>query len=163
VQPYSAPIRQSRDGLIEALRAKLGDESRAPLKYRLQLAATPYPAPAYRVLYLGESGKTLAPPGDVDKIYIPPRLFAYGDGLGALRDARVSYVVLTLYGSTPPGLRPLAEALAREGRLMAKISPYRGAIDPGTAPVPPFRHNGNTWIHPVLERPGPLVEIWRVQ
>jgi hypothetical protein len=163
VQPYSAPIRQSRDGLIEALRAKLGDESRAPLKYRLQLAATPYPAPAYRVLYLGESGKTLAPPGDVDKIYISPRLFADGGGLGALRDARVSYVVLTLYGSTPPGLRPLAEALARDGRLMAKISPYRGAIDPGTAPVPPFRHNGNTWIHPVLERPGPLVEIWRVQ
>jgi hypothetical protein len=163
VQPYSAPIRQSREGLVEALRAKLGDESRAPLKYRLQLAATPFPSPAYRVLYVGESGKTQAVPGDVDKIYISPRSFTADRGLGALRAKGVQYVVSTRYGVTPPALRPLETALAREGRLVARFSPYRGEVDLLTAPVPPFRHNGNTWIHPLLERPGPVVEIWRVQ
>jgi len=162
MQPYSAPIRQSRDGLIEALRAKLGDESRAPLKYRLQLAASPYPAPAFRILYLGESGKTLGPPADVDKIYLPLRRFVGNAGLEPLREADVDYVVLTFYGFVPPALRPLADALHREGRLMARFTPYASGIDPASAPVPPFRHNGNTWIHPLLERPGPLLEIWRI-
>jgi hypothetical protein len=163
VQPYSAPVNQSRDALVEALTAKLGDPSKAPLKYQLQLAATPFPAPAYRVLYLGESGKTKSAPGDVDKIYISPRAIKVEQGLGALRAAGVNYVVLTRYGATTPAFQPVEAALQREARRVARLSPYRGDLDPATAPVPPFRHNGNTWIHPLLERPGPVVEIWRIE
>lgn len=163
VQPYSAPIKQSRDALVEALTAKLGDPSRVPLKYQLQLAAPPLPGPAYRVLYVGESGKTKAPPGDVDKIYISPRAITKDQGLGVLRAAGVNYVVLTRYGTTLPAFQPLEAALEREARRMARLSPYRGDLDPATAPVPPFRHNGNTWIHPLLERPGPVVEIWHIE
>lgn len=162
VQPYSAPLSQSRDALIEALTAKLGDPSRAPLKHRLQLAATPFPAPAYRLLYLGESGKTTSAPGDVDKIYISPRAITPDQGLSPLRAAGVQYVVLTRYGTPAPAFRPLEAALERDARRVVRLSPYRRDEDPSTAPVAPFRHNGNTWIHPLLERPGPVVEIWRI-
>jgi len=162
VQPYSAPIRQSREGLAEALRAKLGDEAEAPLKYKLQLAATPYPSPSYRILYLGESGKTGAPPADVDKIYLAPSSITPEQGLRQLREAGVQYVVLTRYGQPLPTFRNLEAALDRDAHRIATFSPYRDGRDPSDAPVPPFRHNGNTWIHPLLERPGPFVEIWRV-
>lgn len=162
VQPYSAPLRQSREGLIEALRARLGDEARAPVKYRLQLAASPYPAPAYRLLYVGEGGKTGVAPSDVDKLYLSPRAFTAEHGVQPLRDAHVEYVVLTRYGTTPPSLAPLEAVLERSARRVASFSPYRAGIDPPAAPVPPFRHNGNTWIDPSLERPGPVVDVWRL-
>lgn len=162
VQPYSAPVRQSREALVEALRAHLGDEARAPVKYRLQLAASPYPAPAFRTLYVGEGGKTGVAPGDVDKLYLSPRAFSEAGGLAALRQAGVRFVVLTRYGPTPPALSGLEAALRRDGRLVASFSPYRSGIDPGRASTPPFRHNGNTWIDGSLDRPGPLVDIWRV-
>jgi hypothetical protein len=163
VQPYSAPIRQSRAGLVEALRARLGDEAAAPVKYTLQLAAHPYPSPSFRILYLGESGKTGAPPADVDKIYIAPRSLTPEEGLAPLRAKGVQYVVLTRYGPTLPAFRTLEAALDSDARRIATFSPYRDRRDPADAPVAPFRHNGNTWMHPLLERPGPLVEIWQVQ
>jgi hypothetical protein len=114
------------------------------------------------VLYVGESGKTDAPPGDLDKIYISPRAFSRDRGLQPLRAAGVEYVVLTRYGVTPSALVALQTTLEHEARHVARFSPYHDNIDPATAPVPPFRHNSNTGIHPVLERPGPLVDIWRL-
>jgi hypothetical protein len=161
VQPYSAPLRQSKDGLLEALRAHVGDEARAPIKFRLQLAATPYPSPAFRLLYLGEGGKTGSVPGDPDKVYVAPRAFAGGDG-AALRAAGVRVVVLTRYGPTPPALVPLESVLRRDGRLVKTFSPYAPGVDAATADVPPFRHNSNTWIDGSLERPGPIVDVWQV-
>lgn len=161
VQPYSAPLRQSREGLREALRAHVGDETRAPIKYRLQLAATPYPSPAFRLLYLGEGGKTGIAPGDVDKVYLSPRAFAGGDD-AALRAAGVRLVVLTRYGPTPPALVPLESVLRRDGRLVKTFSPYARGVDAATASVPPFRHNGNSWIDGSLERPGPIVDVWQL-
>jgi hypothetical protein len=162
VQPYSVPLRQSREALAEALRLKLGDPARAPLKYRLQLGAKPRSGPAYRLLYLGASGKTGAPPADVDKIYISPRAFTANVGLTPLRQARVQFVVLTRYGPTAAAIVPLETALQRGARQIARFSPYREGVTADAATVPPFRHNANTWIDPALERPGPIVEIWRV-
>ena len=163
VQPYSAPIEQSREGLIEALRLHLGDESRASTKFQLRLAATPYPAPAYRILYVGESGKGDAPPGDVDKIYLSPRAFGPSRGLEPLRAAGVQYVVMTRYGPTPEALAPLEFTLRHRARPLATFSPYRPGVQAAAASVPPFRHNGNTWIDAQLQRPGPIVEIWKVE
>ena len=162
VQPYSAPIRQSRAALVEALSARLGDPLNAPLKYRLQLAAASDSGTAYRVLYLGDSGKAQAPPGDVDKVYISARAVARDGTLDPIRAAGITCVVLTRYGPTLPVFQPLEAALRREARQVAMFSPYRNGLAPEAAPVPPFRHNSNTWIHPVLERPGPIVEIWRL-
>lgn len=162
VQPYSAPLRQSREGLLEALRAHVGDEARASIKFRLQLAATPYPSPAFRLLYLGEGGKTGVVPGDVDKIYLSPRAFTAGDD-AALRQAGVRLVVLTRYGATPAALAPLESVLRREARLVKTVSPYVPGVDPANAAIPPFRHNGNTWIDGSLERPGPIVDVWQLR
>lgn len=161
VQPYSAPVRRSRAALLEALRVRLGDESRAPLKYKLELEAGAR-EPAYRVIYLGEGGKTGVVPGDVDKLYLSPRAFGNAAGLGPLQAAGVRFVVLTKYGPTPTALVPLETELRKRARLLASFSPYRAGIDPPRAPVPPFRHNGNTWIDPSIERPGPVVDIYRI-
>jgi hypothetical protein len=163
VQPYSIPLPESREGLLEALRTHLGNESKAPLKNRLQLAATPYPSPAYRLIYVGEQGKggDLAP-GDVDKIYISPRDFGPDQGLAALRARRIEYVVTTEYGPPSAGLMPLRRALERDATVIARFSPYRAGVDESNAPVPPFRHNTDSWIDPALERPGPIVTIWKI-
>ena len=64
---------QSRDGLVEALRNHLGDESKASTKFQLQLGIAPWPAPAYRVIYLGTGGL------DVDGSMWIPRI-SRGEG-----------------------------------------------------------------------------------
>ncbi|HEX7085698.1 MAG TPA: glycosyltransferase family 39 protein [Vicinamibacterales bacterium] len=163
VQPYSAPITRSHDSLREALESRLGDVALAPVKYRLELEAPLRPGPSYRVIYLGASGKTQAPPADVDKIYISPYAVDEQTRLGCLYDAGVEYVVLTRYGAPPVAFESLTAILRRDARQIAAFTPYEAGVDPDSAPVPPFRHNGNTWIHPALERPGPIVEIWQLE
>jgi len=161
LQPSSAPIRQSAEGLREALRAKLGDERKASVKNRMQLAA-PRANPSYRVLYLGDSGKTDTPPPDADKIYISLRAASRGDGLALLRAARVQYVLLTRDGPMPPALQEFSRALAGGGTRLATFSPYSRDVDPDAPPGPVFKHNTNSWLEPYLERPGPVVEVWRL-
>lgn len=157
VQPYSVPLRQSRAGLIEALRANLGSETRASIKYRLELAVHPWPAPAYRVIYLGDGGT------DADKIYVSLHAFDAGAGLDALRALQVEYVVLKRYNTPNLALGPLRTALGREARLIATFSPYRPGVSPEQrAAVAPFLHNTDARIDPALERPGPTIELWRI-
>ena len=155
VQPYSVPLVQSRDGLVEALRQHLGDESKASIKFQLQLSVERWPAPAYRLIYLGTGGL------DVDKIYVDPADIAQR-GLGVLRDLGVQYVVLKGYNGGSPAAYPLAAALAREARRVAVFTPYRpSAADPPHA-VEPFLHNSDARIDAALERPGPVIELWKL-
>jgi hypothetical protein len=156
VQPYSVPLTQSRDSLIEALQAHRVDPARAPTKFALRLALQPYPAPAYRTLYLGEGGL------DQDKIYL-----GYGDAGDpageAFRRAGVQYVVLKRYNVSDPVVEPLRARLARGGRLLATIWPYGASADAATrARVAPFLHNTDTPYDPALDRPGPGIEVWQV-
>jgi hypothetical protein len=155
VQPYGPPLRQSREGLIEGLRANVGTETNASPKFRQMLALDPYPEPSYRLLYLGDGGH------DLDKIYVLPRELSGGAGLEPLRRRGVEFVVLKKSNLPNPEILDLEAALAREARLIAEFTPYR----PGTtleerAQVPPFLHNTAAVIHPALERPGPTIEIW---
>jgi hypothetical protein len=157
VQPYSAPLRPSREGLIEALRANLGSESNASIKYQLMLGLDPYPSPAYRLIYLGDGGE------DAEKIYISPRELSGNVGLKPLRDLKIDYVVLKRENVENPALRPLVSALDREGRRIAEFTPYRS--DVGMADrllVAPFHHNTAARIDPALERPGPGIVIWDI-
>jgi Dolichyl-phosphate-mannose-protein mannosyltransferase len=158
VQPYSVPLRQSREGLVEALRVHLGDEARASVKFQRQLALSPYPAPAYRTVFLGDGGL------DTDKIYLSPQMFEEGTALTPLRALGVQWVVVKRYNVRNPSLASFDRTLARDGRLIATFSPYDTAADEAArSTVAPFEHNEDARIDWALVRPGPVVEIWRIQ
>ncbi|HEY8551343.1 MAG TPA: glycosyltransferase family 39 protein [Vicinamibacterales bacterium] len=155
VQPYSVALTQSRESLIEALEAKLGDARRASTKFALRLRLDPYPAPAYRTLYLGDGGL------DADKIYVSYRELDGAQGLEPLRRLGVEYVVLKRYNVEDPAVVPLRTMLVREGKLVWAVSPYRPGVGSAVrASVAPFLHNTDTPWHPALERPGPGLEVW---
>ena len=156
VQPYSVPLRPSRAGLVEALTANLGAPDNASVKFRRQLDLNPYPAPSYRTLYLGDGGL------DADKIYVSPSAIR-AEGLAPLRALSVTYIVLKQYNVSDPSLRPLVEALQREGQLVARFSPYPGDLEwTRFVATAPFLHNSDARIAPILERPGPIIEIWTI-
>lgn len=158
VQPYSVPLRQSREGLVEALRVHLGDETLASVKFQKQLALSPYPSPAYRTIFLGDGGL------DTDKIYVSPRMFAETASLAPLQALGVQWVIVKRYNVSNPSLAPFDRALARDGRLMQTFSPYDPAADDAArTTVAPFEHNEDARIDGALVRPGPVVEIWRIQ
>lgn len=157
IQPYSVPLRQSREGLVEALRVHVGSEEAASVKFRKILALDPYPSPAYRTIYLGSGGL------DTDKRYIAPQEFEGTGDLTPLRAMGVKWVVLKQYNEPDPALAALEAALAREASRVAVFSPYRADVsDVDRAGVAPFLHNADGRWHPALERPGPIIEIWRI-
>lgn len=157
LQPYSVPIAQSRDSLREALAVHLGDPSRASTKFALRLAAEPYPSPAYRTLFLGDGGL------DPDKIYLSYRDLTEAGAGAALAAAGVQFVVLKQYNVPDPAVAPLRAWLARHGREVVAFTPYRAEADAqARARVAPFLHNTDTPYDPALERPGPGVEVWRI-
>jgi hypothetical protein len=157
VQPYSTPLNQSRRGLVEALTKHVGSPEAASTKFQLQLSLDPYPAPAYRVIYLGRGGL------DVDKIYVDPTELGGEQGLTALRRLGVAFVVFKRYNKLDRETIPFVEALARGGRRIAVFSPYRaGVTESERARIDPFLHNTDTRIDDALERPGPPLEIWQL-
>ncbi|MEO7192888.1 MAG: glycosyltransferase family 39 protein [Vicinamibacterales bacterium] len=156
VQPYSVPLRPSVAALREALTAHLGSPDRATPKFKRQLELDPYPTPAYRTLYLGDGGM------DPEKIYVSPSEFLTR-GLEPLRERTVTHVVLKQYNVQDPAMRPLLEALQREGRLVARFSPYRpNIVWTEFVATAPFVHNTDARVAPALERPGPIIEIWTI-
>ena len=157
IQPYSAVLTPSRDGLIEALRRNLGSVEAASTKFQLQLSLNPYPAPAYRLIYLGRGGL------DAEKIYVDPTDLAGEDGIGTLRRLGVQYVVVKRYNRADPDTLPFMTALSREGQRIAVFSPYRRDVsDAERARIEPFLHNTDARIVDALERPGPPLEIWQL-
>ena len=164
VQPYSVALTQSRESLVEALTATLGDPRRASTKFAIRLGLQPYPAPAYRTIYLGDGGL------DADKIYVSPgafsgrtRLVRSANGLEPLTRLGVQYVVLKRYNTEDPAAVPLRARLMAAAARVAVVSPYRAeASDADRARVAPFLHNTDTPWHPALERPGPGLEIWKL-
>jgi hypothetical protein len=152
VQPYSVPLHESREGLTAAVLAHAGSLDRVSTKSRLRLATSPWPHPAYRLLWLGEGGL------DDDKIYVGPDTLA-ADPIRVLREQRIDYVVLKGFDGADPRLEPVARALAARGTHVASITPYRAASpDPGA----PFLHNTDATLHANLARPGPPITIFRV-
>ena len=137
--------------------SSVGSEDRATIKFQQQLALSPYPAPAYRTIYLGDGGL------DKDKIYISPREFDSAPTLAPLKALGVQYVVLKRYNVPDASLASLDRALASGGRIVATFSPFRSDVDQGRlAMVPPFLHNTDARLDPALERPGPVIEIWKI-
>jgi hypothetical protein len=156
IQPYSVVLTQSRTSLEESLVARRGSLDRLSTRARLRLAVSPWPSPAYRLLWLGDGGL------DEDKIYV-----GYGDlgadPVGALKARGVHYVVLKRFEREDPAVAPLSSALRRQARLMATISPYRDEFPAEAPPVAPFLHNTDAIVDPRLARPGPIVDIYRIE
>jgi hypothetical protein len=160
VQPHGVQLRASHEALLEALRARLGSESAASIKFQKQLEASSLVAPTYRVLYLG---RVTDGGFDPDKIYIAPDAFAGTAGLRPLRELRVAYVAVSRYNDGTSAFRALDAALHREAHLLATFSPYRAEVGPSRrAAIAPFFHNTADRIDPALDRPGPIVEVWRI-
>lgn len=157
VQPYSVPLAQSTESLREALTQHLGDVDRATVKFQLRLAAGNPRDRSYRIIFLGDGGL------DVDKIYVSYREVGGAQGLEALRNLRVAYVILTRYNMPDPRTIPFLEALEREGRRIAVFSPYRSDRGPDVSSrIEPYLHNTDARIDGALERPGPVIELWRL-
>jgi hypothetical protein len=154
VQPYSVPLPQSRAGLVEALTTHLGDPRRASRKFQFQLALPVWPAPSYRVLFLGRGGL------DVDKVYVDYAELGGTAGLSQLRRLHVQYVILKRYNDESRVMAPLVDALGREARRLHQVTPYRSSTD--NAEVEPFLHNTDARLDAALARPGPVIEIWQL-
>ena len=148
-QPYSVPLEPTAEVLQEAV-SRSGQGM--PTKTALQIARTPYPSPSYRLIYLGRGL-------DADKIYLPYEQLSSE----ALEREHVAFLVLKRYNDEAPATMTLLTALAGKGRRIAVFSPYSRAGDAnGTARAEPFLHNTDARITAALERPGPIVEIWRI-
>lgn len=156
VQPYSAALRPSRASLIEATEHHVGSLERASPKVAKQLSLEPYPEPAYRLYYLGDGGL------DTDKIYVSYGELGGTNGLARLRELGVQYVVLTRYNDARQAALPFLSALASEARQIAVFSPYRATPADGRTPASPYLHNTDARLDSRLERPGPIIELWRV-
>jgi hypothetical protein len=62
-----------------------------------------------------------------------------------------------------PQLGPLETLLQQEGRRIAEFTPYRPDVAQAErASVPPFLHNTAAVVHPALARPGPTIEVWKI-
>jgi hypothetical protein len=147
----------TQESLIEALSRQDGGAAQASTKFQLQLGLDPYPAPAYRLIYLGRGGL------DADKVYVDYSELGGAAGLEPLRGAGVAFVVVKRYNDPNPATLPFLTALAREGRRIAAFSPYRpGTTEAEQARIEPFLHNTDSRIDGALERPGPVLEIWRL-
>ena len=154
-QPYSASIKTSREALVEALRTNLGDERKASVKFQWQMKASP--SPAYRTIFYGDGGT------DVDRIFVLPTEVEQ-QGLAALRRHNISYVVLKRSNVANPETAALEAGLKNEADLLATFSPYAAGTDAATqASVSPYFHNTATRIHRALDRPGPIVEVWKLR
>lgn len=157
VQPYSVALTPSKESLIEALEQHVGDLSQVSAKFRIQLALDPYPQPHYRLIWLGRGGL------DVDKIYLDPADLGGANRLTRLEQLGVSYVVLKRDDPGGPEAERLRAALLESAELTAEFSPYRaGMPDARRSSLAPFLHNSDTRIDEGLERPGPPIEIWRL-
>ena len=152
LQPYSVPLQRSRASLVEALRHHLGDEAKASVKFRIQLGLSPYPRPAYRVLWLGSGGR------DVDKLYVEYAALAGESGRDRLNALGARLVVLKGAQSLTPEAAGLAALLNRHARRTAVFSPFRGHAAPHEQP---FLHNTDAEITDGLSRPGPVIEVWQ--
>nr|MDQ3420720.1 hypothetical protein [Acidobacteriota bacterium] len=157
IQPYSVPLMASKESMVEALTRNLGGTARASTKFQIQLGLEPYPAPSYRLIWLGRGGL------DAEKIYVDPAQLGGSDGIAALKQLGVTYIVLKRYNAVDPELRPLLAELSRRGRLVAEFTPFRAGLSVAElARVEPFLHNTDTRIDDALERPGPPLEIWQL-
>jgi 4-amino-4-deoxy-L-arabinose transferase-like glycosyltransferase len=150
IQPYSVPLEPTRERLLEAVTRRDDGFERVGYRTRRRLHQEPYPDPAYRLYHLGAGGL------DEDKIFYDPTGLLQPGALDALRADGLEYVVLKRFTVEEPD--PLRDRVASAGHLAFRVSPFRRPLPHGPAQMPDYD------IRPSLavERPGPIVEVWRL-
>jgi hypothetical protein len=157
IQPYSVPLTPTRASLVEALERHMDSTAEAPTKFQIQMRVEPYPQPGYRLLWLGRGGL------DVDKIYVEPEAFAGSDPIARLREFGIQYIVLKASELSDPLLVELAASLDRHAERVAEFSPFKSEVgQERRETIQPFLHNVDIPIDAALERPGPVLRIWRI-
>ena len=149
VEPYSVQLVPTKSQLTAALARAGTPPARAGRRSRTLLARDPYPAPAYRLFYVGEGGL------DEDKIYVPAAAFANDQTTPLLWEPCFEYVILK--SAAPSGPNPLSATVATFGALVHRETPFPGSAVPGDGFLPDFD------VPPSLGvvRPGPVIEVWR--
>ncbi len=147
IDPYSVPLVPDRSHLVDTLRRNGVAPAAAGRQVRMLLSREPYPAPAYRVFYLGQNEV------DRERRYLAPD--AFGPSASADRTVCLDYLILK--SRAPTGDHELAPLAARRATLVHRESPFR-ASTPGAAAFLPDFDVRPGWS---MVRPGPHLEIWR--
>jgi hypothetical protein len=149
VEPGGVQLVSDRIWLLDTL-ARQGSGAEPGARARGWLARDPYPSPAYRVTFLGDSGL------DRDKRFLSAAAIVAQPGLSALREAGIEYVVIERSATDEP--EPLHGRLQAEAARQLVAWPFNEATASGPAFVPDLD------VPPSLafRQPGPIVEVWRV-
>ena len=72
-------------------------------------------------------------------------------------------MVLNQERGTNPAFRDLERALGAEATLVGRLVPWDDPENEQEERPEPFLHNTDRTIDERLERPGPVVELWKVR
>jgi len=150
LQSYSVPLPQSKENFRESLEANeaLSELDRRG-KYAHLLRVAEGEGKSFRLVYLGKGD-------ELNRIYVGYEELL--SGLDPLRTREVTTVVLRRPPiPPPPSLAALFRRSEAEGRLLTRISPFRGGS------TTPYLDNEDWPPGPALAHKGPLIEIWSLE
>ena len=150
LQSYSVPLPQSKESFRESLEASEAvSELDRKGKYAHLLRVAEGEGKSFRLIFLGKGD-------ELNRIYVG--YDALLSGLEPLRALGVTTAVLRHPPiPPPPELIALFSRVKAEGRLLATITPFRGA------PTTPYLDNEDWPPNPTLVRKGPLIELWSLE
>jgi hypothetical protein len=150
LQSYSVPLPQSKESFRESLEASEAVfELDRKGKYAHLLRVAGGEGKSFRLIFLGKGD-------ELNRIYVG--YDALLSGLEPLRALGVTTVVLRQPPiPPPPSLAALFQRIEAEGRLLTRISPFRGAA------TTPYLDNEDWPASSQLVHKGPLIELWSLE
>jgi hypothetical protein len=150
LQSYSVPLPQSKESFRESLEAnQVVSELDRKGKYAHLLRVAEGEGKSFRLVFLGKGD-------ELNRMYV-----GYEELLSGLEPLRVLGVTTVVLRhppiSPPPELASLFDRVKAQGRLLATVSPFRGA------PAIPYLDNEDWPPSSALARKGPLIELWSLE
>jgi hypothetical protein len=150
LQSYSVPLPQSKESFRESLESNDAvSELDRKGKYAHLLRVAEGEGKSFRLVFLGKGD-------ELNRISVG--YDALLSGLEPLRALGVTTVVLRQPPiPPPPSLAALFQRIEAEGRLLTRISPFRGAA------TTPYLDNEDWPASSQLVHKGPLIELWSLE